>query len=275
MLKKRVLTALVLTPCFLAALFLLPSTFWAILILGITLLALQEWADLAKFDKKQVVIYLSLSLVLGGLLMSFANMQASGLQILNLPSIVTYASIASVVFWLFFVPVWLFKQFQIKNKLLMAILGWLVLLPLWGALVSLKQMSPKVLFGFMLLVWIADSAAYFAGKQFGKHKLAPSISPGKTWEGVLGALIAVSVYGILVAYSEELKLVNVIAATTLLLGLSVIGDLFESMIKRQAGVKDSGHLLPGHGGVLDRIDALTSTLPMAFLLILFINFNQL
>jgi phosphatidate cytidylyltransferase len=257
----------------LAALFLLPSTFWAILILGITLLALQEWADLAKFDKKQVVIYLSLSLVLGGLLMSFANMQASGLQILNLPSIVTYASIASVVFWLFFVPVWLFKQFQIKNKLLMAILGWLVLLPLWGALVSLKQMSPKLLFGFMLLVWIADSAAYFAGKQFGKHKLAPSISPGKTWEGVLGALIAVSVYGILVAYSEELKVINVIAATTLLLGLSVIGDLFESMIKRQAGVKDSGHLLPGHGGVLDRIDALTSTLPMAFLLILLINFS--
>ncbi|NOT14408.1 MAG: phosphatidate cytidylyltransferase [Methylotenera sp.] len=273
MLKKRVLTALVLVPSFLATLFLLPNLWWAILMLAITLVALQEWANLAKFHKNQTAIYLILSLVVGVVSMYLGRVQIQEPEDAIFQIFSLYAGMASVVFWLIFVPVWLLKQFQIKNKVLMAVLGWLLLLPLWGALVSLAQVSPRTLLGFMLLVWIADTAAYFAGKQFGKHKLAPTISPGKTWEGVLGALLAVSVYAVLVAQYVHLNMINTLAASTLLLGLSVMGDLFESMMKRQAGVKDSGNLLPGHGGVLDRIDALTSTLPAALLLILLINFN--
>jgi len=120
---------------------------------------------------------------------------------------------------------------------------------------------------------LADIAAYFAGRKFGKNKLAPSISPGKTWEGVAGAMLGVSVYVVLVwrfspYFSQRELLPVLLLASWWWVVLAVIGDLFESAIKRQAGVKDSGALLPGHGGLLDRIDALTSTLPLAALAIL-------
>ena len=126
---------------------------------------------------------------------------------------------------------------------------------------------------------MADIAAYFAGKGFGKHKLAPSISPGKTWEGVAGGLAGVAIYGAILSWAAhrwELPItpifgpyggVPAIAVMLVLAMLSVVGDLFESWTKRGAGMKDSSRLLPGHGGVLDRIDALTSTLPLAALAI--------
>jgi phosphatidate cytidylyltransferase len=128
----------------------------------------------------------------------------------------------------------------------------------------------------MGLVWAADIAAYFAGRRFGKNKLAPSISPGKTWEGVIGALLGVAVYVLLVwaiagSPGKLPLIVLLLVASWCWVGLAVIGDLFESAIKRQAGVKDSGALLPGHGGLLDRIDALTSTLPMAALVLVLQN----
>jgi phosphatidate cytidylyltransferase len=140
-------------------------------------------------------------------------------------------------------------------------------------MMDLRENSPWLLLGIMVLVWVADSAAYFTGRKFGKTKLAPSISPGKTWEGVIGALLGVSVY-VLLAWSFSsythlfMLLPNILLASWCWVGLAVIGDLFESAIKRQAGVKDSGALLPGHGGLLDRIDALTSTLPLAALALL-------
>jgi phosphatidate cytidylyltransferase len=140
-------------------------------------------------------------------------------------------------------------------------------------MLDMRAVSPWMLLFVMCLVWVADIAAYFAGRKFGKRKLAPSISPGKTWEGVAGALLGVSVYVILAwsfspdfAHRELLPIV--LLASWLWVGLAVIGDLFESAVKRQAGVKDSGALLPGHGGLLDRIDALTSTLPLAALAML-------
>jgi len=119
---------------------------------------------------------------------------------------------------------------------------------------------------FILAVSIADSAAYFAGTKFGKRKLAPSISPGKTWEGVVGALVAVSIYGFILCQitHQSLWFIVVLWALTI---LSVEGDLLESFFKRQAEVKDSGTILPGHGGVLDRIDGLTSSLPLMTFLI--------
>jgi len=151
--------------------------------------------------------------------------------------------------------------------------GWAVLIPTGLAMMDLRENSPWLLLGIMVLVWVADISAYFSGRKFGKHKLAPSISPGKTWEGVIGALLGVSVcvllawglsgYGHLVMFLPVILL-----ASWCWVGLAVIGDLFESAVKRQAGVKDSGALLPGHGGLLDRIDALTSTLPLAALALL-------
>ena len=143
---------------------------------------------------------------------------------------------------------------------------------------TVSDMGPLMLarmLALMGIVWVADSAAYFAGHQWGKRKLAPSVSPGKTWEGVAGAALAVAVYHALVwnfgfgLHAPGLALAAA-ALVAILFPLSVIGDLFESWIKRQAGVKDSGTLLPGHGGVLDRIDALTSTLPLAALTVTFL-----
>lgn len=124
----------------------------------------------------------------------------------------------------------------------------------------------------LMAVWIADSAAYFAGKRFGKHKLAPLISPGKTWEGVLGAWVAVSIYGVclclFLGISRHYYQFWIIVGLWGITISSIIGDLLESLVKRQASVKDSGTLLPGHGGVLDRIDGLTASLPLALSIIL-------
>jgi phosphatidate cytidylyltransferase len=145
-----------------------------------------------------------------------------------------------------------------------------VLVPAGLAALSL---APAQLLLALGLVWIADTAAYLAGRAFGRRKLAPSISPGKTWEGAAGAAGATLIYAIICAlpgaplgaYVQGAGWVAYLAVATLLCAVSIAGDLFESAVKRQAGAKDSGALLPGHGGVLDRIDSITSTLPIAAL----------
>jgi phosphatidate cytidylyltransferase len=140
-------------------------------------------------------------------------------------------------------------------------------------MIALREINPLLLVVFAMTVWIADSAAYFVGKRFGKHSLAPSISPGKTWEGVLGATVAITIYACLLSYLTHQSYWFVLVFLGVMF-LSIMGDLFESLIKRQAGVKDSSHLLPGHGGILDRIDGLTSSLPLVmFLLTLPIYYN--
>ena len=148
-----------------------------------------------------------------------------------------------------------------------------MLIAAWVAVVELQARSPWLVLAAMAIVWIADIAAYFAGRAFGRRKLAPSISPGKTWEGVYGALVAVALYALaLVPFARRAGYARRRLARSrsapgwcsrcVLAALSVVGDLFESLLKRQAGVKDSGTLLPGHGGVLDRIDALLAAMPV-------------
>jgi phosphatidate cytidylyltransferase len=161
--------------------------------------------------------------------------------------------------------------------LLGLLIGIVVLFPTWLALVQLRVVGPGVLLAIMATVWMADIAAYFSGKTFGKHKLAPTISPGKTWEGAIGAGIGVVFYGIALrlGFSFEpvglpLWVLGLLAVTA----ISIMGDLYESMLKRQAGIKDSSNVLPGHGGVLDRIDSLTSTLPVVALLWLLASRGQ-
>ncbi len=162
-----------------------------------------------------------------------------------------------------------------------ALFASIYLLALFGCFISIAalwQHSIMYMVSAMAIVWVADIGAYFAGRALGRHKLAPTISPGKTWEGVAGGLVAVLLISavaaltpaladsfparLLVAYGWLLWIMMICA----LVGFSVVGDLFESMMKRRAGMKDSSALLPGHGGVLDRIDALVPTMPLAFLL---------
>jgi phosphatidate cytidylyltransferase len=179
-------------------------------------------------------------------------------------------------FWIVVAPLWLRGHWRLPNALVAALLGWLILLATWVAIVQLQARSPWLVLAAMASVWIADSAAFFTGRAFGRHKLAPSISPGKSWEGVAGALATVALYAAALAvwspgfgYSgprTPAALATVVVLAVALAAVSVVGDLFESLLKRQRGVKDSGRLLPGHGGVLDRIDALTSAMPVAAVL---------
>lgn len=251
----RILTALPLIAGFLAALFLASAPVWMGIMAVALFLAALEWAGLAHLNKAQGVIY--------GLILTL-----SGVALATFLDEVLWLYLLSLLFWLA-VPWLLNRGIRFASLPLMLALGGLVLLPTYLAIVELRAWSPFLLLAVVGLVVIADSGAYFSGRRFGRHKLAPSISPGKTREGVVGAWLGVSAYALMLAFlwPETLRLswIAALLAAWALLFLSVVGDLLESWIKRQAGVKDSGNLLPGHGGVLDRIDSLTAALPAAAL----------
>lgn len=257
MLKQRVVTAVILIAVFLAADFFLPTWAWAALILVPVLLGAVEWATLAGFSP-------------GGRHAFVTAVGAGCAALFFLPDIVaTPVFIAWAVFWVTVVPLWLARAWKPRAPLLLALAGWLVLVPSWSGTVMLHK-SPGLLLALLAVVWIADSAAYFAGRRFGRNKLAPRISPGKTWEGVGGAVAAVLMYAFILQRFVFVDLPELRGAQIylLVLGMTVLGilgDLYESWMKRVAGVKDSGTLLPGHGGVLDRIDALTASVPLAAL----------
>lgn len=171
------------------------------------------------------------------------------------------AFLLATVFWIVVAPLWLWRGVQTRG---LAVTGFMVILPAALAFVVLEPLEVLLLLG---LVWIADSAAYFVGRAWGRRKLAPEISPGKSWEGAIGGTAGALVYAIICGtFIEGLFWVPYLLAAALLAVLSIVGDLFESAVKRQAAVKDSGTLLPGHGGVLDRIDSATAALPAAALL---------
>lgn len=262
MLRTRVITALVLVAGLAIVFFALPPPAPSVLFATIAALAGWEWAGLMRQDGPARVMY-------GGVLVLFCwqiSANAAGLVPLLLG--------LSVAFWLLVVPLWLRRKWTLAgNDAFGYAMGALVILPTWAAMEALFASGVWFLLAAMALVWVADIAAYFAGRAFGRHKLAPTISPGKTWEGVAGAVAGVLAYGTVLIAATPLGArlsfsLPVLAALLLLLtAVSVMGDLFESLLKRQAGIKDSSGLLPGHGGVLDRIDALTSTLPLAALVL--------
>ncbi len=261
MLKQRAITALVLGSLLLAAMFWLPDLGWAAVALGVVMLGASEWGRLAKLSGGAYAAYVLFTTAAMAGIIGYGMDHGRYVAWIQL-SIYGLAA----MFWLAVVPFWLWQGWQPRQPVL-ALAGWLVLIPSGLAIIDLRAMSPSTLLFFLVLVWTADTAAYFAGKKFGRRKLAPAISPGKTWEGVAGAMVGVSVYVTMVGWLGMHKtsvagFLFAIAASWLLVVVSVEGDLFESAVKRQAGVKDSGALLPGHGGILDRIDALTSTLPL-------------
>lgn len=260
MLKTRIITAIFLAVGLLATLFVLPATGTLTVFTLIVALAGWEWAGLLRFGALQRVAF-ALFMVLPCLALSLSGMPQTWLLGLCL--------IASL-FWLLLVPLWFRQRWVLRTNLLGLLIGCLLLIPSWAAMAQLYARSPMYLLAAMALVWVADIAAYFAGRKYGRHKLALTISPGKTWEGAFGAVLGVLVYGLVlglltghVTKMSAMQCIFAAAALFLFTALSIFGDLFESMIKRQAGLKDSSALLPGHGGILDRIDSLTSTLPFA------------
>tara|TARA_R110002096_G_scaffold130643_3_gene279880 strand:- start:7139 stop:7927 length:789 start_codon:yes stop_codon:yes gene_type:complete len=164
--------------------------------------------------------------------------------------------------WWFIAFLWTFIFPTPIPRFLRWICGALILLPLFVALLLLYGIDPTLLLFALLIVWAADIGAYFAGKQFGRVKLAPSISPGKTWEGVFGGLVLVMLLTVVWSKIDDLPLMVLLPFCLAIAALSIVGDLTVSMFKRTAGVKDSGRLFPGHGGVLDRVDSVAAAAPL-------------
>lgn len=269
MLKTRLLTAVVLISVFLFALFFLPPSGWVIFVTVIAAIAAWEWGGLMHWDGRS-------RLILGGvfalicLFLSLWQPAPLGLKgefAASAWHLGQWIYLPAAAFWLLLVPCWLRQRWPLPQGLPGLLAGLLLLLPAWLALIQLRQAGELVLLAIMATVWLADIAAYFSGRTFGRHKLAPAISPGKTWEGAIGGVLAVVVYGFLFLSVLPKELAGSPGLLCMLLvtfaAFSIVGDLFESLLKRQAGLKDSSGILPGHGGVLDRIDSLTSTLPMA------------
>lgn len=265
MLKTRVITAVLLFAFFIPALFILGNVSWAYAMLVFCLLGLYEWGGMIQLSPIQNKFYVFFAAFAG--LLGVYLLQQFGFHQFFFNSLLVFVLVA--IFWFFVVPIWFKTKTVIRNKLLMSALGLLLIASLWLALICAKGADPLLLLLLLATIWIADSAAYFAGKNFGKHKLAPHISPGKTWEGVLGAMIAVTAFGAIIYFNDGLGFHQIVVfpGLWLIVGLGVVGDLFESLMKRQANLKDSGHLLPGHGGILDRVDGIIPSLPIAILMI--------
>ena len=274
MLRTRIVTAIVLLGAFLIALFYLPPIGWLVGTAAIVSTAFWEWGGLMKSPQAERMISAVLVFVvcvslgvscpfafIDGLVESGTRRQAW--------EIGRWFYYPAVVFWAVVVPMWLRRRWTLSNRLVGYGTGILVVVPAWVALIQLRNSGALGLLAVMAAIWLADIAAYFTGRAFGHHKLAPAISPGKTWEGAVGAGVAVILYGVALSSGLQQPLASNLPVRIfiliLLTTISVTGDLFESLLKRQVGLKDSSNLLPGHGGILDRIDSLTSTLPFVAL----------
>ncbi len=268
MTKTRVLAALIMGPLAIAAVLLLPTPWMAALTAVLFLVGLWEWLKLAEIDDtiaRGILLVTNLLLMVA---LVWASRSSSGGSLVLFQIMV----MLGVIWWLL-AMLWL-KHYSFASdhdtharvfKLAAATLS---VVPAWCALALIHAEKPAGRYWLLLalaIVWAADSGAYFAGRKFGKHKLSPRISPNKTIEGLVGGVVAGMVVALVAAPFigadlTELPAIALVAAWTIL--FSVVGDLFESLLKRHVGAKDSGSLIPGHGGVLDRIDSVLAALPV-------------
>ncbi len=270
MLKHRLITALILISLVITALFLLPPAGVTIITLILCIVAALEWGKLAGLNSGYQRTGFALLCGLMIILLSIPACQDLWLLKVHGPlwlAIIWWTgALLLVISYPKSATLWR------HSRVLRIIFGILTIIPFsWGISVLHRYgdeqnhfMGAWGLLYVMSLVWSADSGAYMAGKLFGKHKLAPAISPGKTWEGLIGGLCASALicwlfyhYTPITAISDKLFIYSIITFVA-----SVFGDLTESMFKREAGIKDSGNCIPGHGGVLDRIDSLTAAIPV-------------
>ncbi|MEH6454389.1 MAG: phosphatidate cytidylyltransferase [Psychromonas sp.] len=279
--KQRIITALILAPLAIGGIFLLPLKFFMLFSAAIFLLASREWAGFVSKTPSTFVLYL-FGLILGATLLLipvehlWVNSEAN--------DYIFYGLIVAAIWWCISIVMVLTypksASFWKQSKTLKCIFGLLTLLPFFWSLVILRSVEihhnffygGQLLMFVFLLVWAADSGAYFTGKKFGKNKLAPNVSPGKTIEGFLGGLVSamiVAVIGVFVFSIPSDDILLFLIASLITTVVSALGDLSESVFKREAGLKDSGNLLPGHGGILDRIDSLTAAVPVFTLIYLF------
>ncbi|MBU6949930.1 phosphatidate cytidylyltransferase [Hahella sp. HN01] len=275
MLKQRIITALILLPLFLAGVALTDVFGFSLFIGAIVTLAAWEWAQICgltsqtsrvSYAAMTAVVLLACSHLPAMLILSIALIWWIG----ALAIVLTYP--ASKAFW--------------TPSMTRAVAGLLILAPAWKALVAIRGgvfvLEPGfdtkwIILYIFLIVWFADVGAYFAGKTFGKNKLAPHVSPGKSWEGAVGGMLAVSVLPFAMNSFLTLTLPQLVVLWMMTLSaaiFSVVGDLIESLGKRFVGLKDSSQILPGHGGIFDRIDSVTAAAPVFLVLAMFSGWMQ-
>ena len=278
MLKERVLSAIVLIALVLCALFLFTPFYFALALGLVATLGMWEWTQFARF--KQPLVRFCLAAFLGAFVFLWLYTEKAYLDAGRVfegylqPLLLNSISWWRVAFGLVITYPKTAKLWS-KNALLQLLFAFSTLIPFIAAVLRLRldhyAQSPNhglfLLLYVFVLVWAADSGAYFAGRAFGKHKLAPQVSPGKTWQGVFGGLITAAMLAFIFIYFFSSTLLEYRAIDRFILlsvatvAVSVLGDLAESMFKREAGIKDSSRLIPGHGGILDRIDSLTAAVP--------------
>jgi len=283
-LKQRIITALIIAPLAIMGIFFLPLKFFMFFSAAIFLQASKEWSGFVSKEKPASLLYL-FALLLGGTILIVPSEELWINDAVN--PLLFHCLSAAVAWWcLSLLMVITYPKTAVvwKNKkIIKGISGLLTLIPFFWGMVVLRSVNiysdfyygGGLLFFVFVLVWAADTGAYFCGKSFGRHKLAPNVSPGKTVEGFIGGLLSAMLVAFLVASfftlpSEKVYLFYMAALLTTL--ASALGDLNESIFKREAGLKDSGNLLPGHGGILDRIDSLTAAVPVfAIIYLLWLN----
>jgi phosphatidate cytidylyltransferase len=264
MLKQRLITAAILIPLVVLAILKLPTNVLQWCIAGVTLLAAWEWFAIVGIHTilQRSISFISLiaAAVCASLYLSPDILVLFGAVVWLLATLLVFR------FAHISLPTSVAKVFA--DKYFGFFIAIMVLVPFWFSSIFLHQSSslgPQQLLYVMVTVWLADSGGYFAGKRWGKQPLAKVISPNKTWQGVYGALVLVGI-GALVAYmlgiNGQLSLITWLLLTMITAIFSIAGDLFESLFKRSHQVKDSGNLLPGHGGILDRIDSLLAAVPV-------------
>ncbi|MGR6862238.1 phosphatidate cytidylyltransferase [uncultured Aliivibrio sp.] len=275
--KQRIITALILAPLVIVGIFMLPMQGFLIAIAAITLIGFWEWTQFTESKSRYIALIPSVVALAASLFL----LPTSTLE-LTIPSdghqmILLIGSI----WWL--IASGLVLTFPTSKKLwqnnlpLKHLFGWLTLIPFLWSILLLRADSyvldsfygAKLVLLVCLLVWAADSGAYFAGKSFGKRKMSPAVSPNKTIEGLIGGIITAIIVGWVAADAFDIRFESTAAMLGIFIAtiiISVLGDLVESMFKRASGIKDSGTIIPGHGGILDRIDSLTAAFPVfAFL----------
>ncbi len=279
MLVQRIITALVLAAVAISAIFILPSLLFYLFVGIIVLIAGWEWTKLSGIDTVFGKLLFLICLIIPMLGVTFWTQVLEVLsQLLAWPEL---RQKSGLIEWLVIGPVlyWVVMMFLIKKapdsllkielkKRYKVFIGWFILFSAWMFLSKLRAFyGPEAAMYFLGLIWIADIAAYFVGRKFGKDKLAPLISPGKTVQGMHGAIVSAIVCGILLALYYEYPIMIALdfgMLSVMTVTVSIYGDLFFSIVKRKNEVKDSGSLLPGHGGVLDRIDSVIAAAPFYY-----------
>ena len=274
MLKQRILTALILAPIAIACIFALPPAGFSIFIGGVLGIGAWEWANFAGLKGPYRFLYAASLIVLMGLCVFLPPM-----PILIIGAVWWCIALALMLTYPDSAHYW--SSSADSPAKIISLIGPLNLIPAFVALITLKQSADSSFLILLLffLIWGADVGAYFSGRAFGKHKLAPKVSPGKSWEGFWGGLVfAVGIAVLMLNWLGKPSITSLegiifLVSCAFIVMVSVLGDLVESMFKRNRGIKDSSQLLPGHGGILDRVDSLLSAGPFFAILIIVLDWK--